>query len=113
MLNYEAGSADLFYKSAALGPTWQPGPVLHGFSMAESRRRKPNDCQGIAETRGDGYFVANCASLKSCWSQGKTREEAMENIREAIALYLELQPSGFARNKTNESQGDRNEGRKS
>jgi len=39
--------------------------------------------------RGEnGYFVANCPSLKSCWSQGKTREEALENIREAIALFL-------------------------
>lgn len=37
----------------------------------------------------DGYFVARCPALKSCWSQGKTREEALTNIREAIALYLE------------------------
>jgi predicted RNase H-like HicB family nuclease len=37
----------------------------------------------------DGYIVAHCPSLKSCWSQGKTREEALANIREAIALYLE------------------------
>ena len=37
----------------------------------------------------DGYFVAHCPSLRSCWSQGKTREEALENIREAVALYLE------------------------
>ncbi len=41
----------------------------------------------------DGYFVANCPSLKSCWSQGKTREEALENIREAITLYLEPPPN--------------------
>jgi predicted RNase H-like HicB family nuclease len=40
----------------------------------------------------DGYFVAHCPSLKSCWSQGKTREEALENIREAIDLYLEPAP---------------------
>jgi predicted RNase H-like HicB family nuclease len=40
----------------------------------------------------DSYFVANCPALKSCWSQGKTREEALENIREAIALFLEPQP---------------------
>jgi predicted RNase H-like HicB family nuclease len=47
----------------------------------------------VVVTRGeDGYFVANCPSLKSCWSQGKTREEALENIREAIALFLESQP---------------------
>ena len=37
----------------------------------------------------DGYYVAHCPALKSCWSQGKTREEALENIREAIELYLE------------------------
>ena len=37
----------------------------------------------------DGYFVANCPSLKSCWSQGKTREEALENIGEATVLLME------------------------
>jgi len=50
----------------------------------------------------DGYFVANCPSLKSCWSQGKSREEAIENIREAIALYLEPQPSELAQDETRE-----------
>ena len=43
----------------------------------------------VLERGEDGYFVAHCPSLKSCWSQGKTREEALVNIREAIALYLE------------------------
>jgi predicted RNase H-like HicB family nuclease len=47
----------------------------------------------IVKRGEDGYFVANCPSLKSCWSQGKSREEALENIREAIALFLEAQPS--------------------
>lgn len=40
----------------------------------------------------DGYYVARCPSLKSCWSQGKTREEALANIEEAITLYLEPSP---------------------
>jgi predicted RNase H-like HicB family nuclease len=44
----------------------------------------------IIEKGEDGYFVAQCPSLKSCWSQGKTEEEALKNIREAIELYLEL-----------------------
>ena len=44
----------------------------------------------------DGYFVARCPSLKSCWSQGKTREEALKNIREAIALYLEPSPADLS-----------------
>ncbi len=47
----------------------------------------------ILQRGTDGYFAVHCPSLKSCWSQGKTREEALENIREAIALYLEPDPS--------------------
>jgi len=46
----------------------------------------------VIEPGEDGYFVAHCPSLKSCWSQGKTREEALKNIREAIDLYLEPSP---------------------
>ena len=43
----------------------------------------------VIERGEDGFFVAHCPSLKSCWSQGQTRDEALANIREAIALYLE------------------------
>ena len=43
----------------------------------------------IVEKGEDGYFVARCPSLKSCWSQGKTEKEALKNIREAIELFLE------------------------
>jgi len=48
--------------------------------------------QVIIEPGEDGYFVAHCPSLKSCWSQGKTKKEAILNIREAIKLYLEPEP---------------------
>ena len=46
----------------------------------------------VIERGEDGYIVAHVPALKSCWSQGKTREEALENIREAIDLYLEPEP---------------------
>jgi len=46
----------------------------------------------ILEPGEDGMVVAHCPSLKSCWSQGRTRAEALRNIREAIALYLEPDP---------------------
>ena len=36
----------------------------------------------------DGYIVASVPALKGCWSQGRTRREALRNIREAIRLYL-------------------------
>ncbi len=37
----------------------------------------------------DGIFVAEVPSLAGCISQGRTRKEALDNIREAIELYLE------------------------
>ena len=37
----------------------------------------------------DGWIVASVPALKGCHSQGKTRDEALENIREAIDLWLE------------------------
>ena len=36
----------------------------------------------------DGYWVAECPSLPGCISQGKTKEEAIANIREAIQGYV-------------------------
>ena len=45
----------------------------------------------IIERGEDGYCVAHVPALKSCWSQGKTREEAIANIREAIDVYLEAE----------------------
>jgi predicted RNase H-like HicB family nuclease len=36
----------------------------------------------------DGYWVAECPSLPGCISQGKTREEAISNIKEAIHGYV-------------------------
>lgn len=39
----------------------------------------------------DGYWIAECPSLPPCISQGKTKEEAVTNIKEAIELYLEMQ----------------------
>lgn len=37
----------------------------------------------------DGMFVAEVPSLPGCISQGKTRNEALKNIHEAIEGYLE------------------------
>jgi predicted RNase H-like HicB family nuclease len=36
----------------------------------------------------DGYWVVECPSLPGCISQGKTKEEALANIKEAIAAYI-------------------------
>ncbi|MGD0008226.1 MAG: type II toxin-antitoxin system HicB family antitoxin [Terriglobia bacterium] len=38
----------------------------------------------------DGVFIAECPSIPGCVSQGKTEEEAEENIRDAIKECLEV-----------------------
>ncbi|MCR4309210.1 MAG: type II toxin-antitoxin system HicB family antitoxin [Deltaproteobacteria bacterium] len=36
----------------------------------------------------DGYWIGECPSLPGCVSQGKTREDAIENVKEAIRGYV-------------------------
>ncbi len=44
----------------------------------------------------DGYWVVECPSLPGCISQGKTKEEAAQNIKEAIKGYIAaLQEDGL------------------
>ena len=43
----------------------------------------------ILEPDEDGVFVATVPSLPGCVSQGSTRAEALQNVREAIEGYLE------------------------
>jgi len=57
----------------------------------------PVNPKTVIEPGEDGYFVAHCPALKSCWSQGKTREEALKNVREAIDLYLTPDERSLAR----------------
>jgi len=43
----------------------------------------------ILEEDEEGMFVAECPTLPGCVSQGRTRDEAIKNIKEAITGYLE------------------------
>ena len=38
----------------------------------------------------DGMFVVECPSIPGCVSQGKTEQEAVENIKDAIKQCLEV-----------------------
>ena len=62
--------------------------------MAKAKKeivREEKDAGGslLIEQDEDGVFVAEVPSLPGCISQGQTRAEATDNIKEAIALYLE------------------------
>jgi predicted RNase H-like HicB family nuclease len=52
--------------------------------------------QAVIYPGEDGYWVAECLSLPGCISQGKTKEEAIHNIKEAIDAYvLSLEEDGL------------------
>lgn len=54
--------------------------------------------QVVIEIDEDGKYVAWCPALEACYTQGDTFEEAMENIRDVIAMSIE--------ERTNKSNGD-------
>ena len=46
----------------------------------------------IIEQDNDGTFLVECPQFKGCRSYGKTIQEAMDNIKEAIVVCLEEDP---------------------
>ena len=45
----------------------------------------------IIEKGEDGYLIGTALELKGCHTQGKTIEDLLKNIREAMELYLEVE----------------------
>lgn len=46
--------------------------------------------QAVVHKGEDGQWVAECMSLPGCVSQGQSRKEAVNNMREAIQLYVRV-----------------------
>jgi predicted RNase H-like HicB family nuclease len=43
----------------------------------------------LVEKGEDGFYVVECPIFEGCYSQGKTLDKALENIKEVISLCLE------------------------
>ena len=43
----------------------------------------------VLEAEKDGGFVVSVPALPGCFTQGESRDEALKNVREAIAAYVE------------------------
>jgi predicted RNase H-like HicB family nuclease len=54
--------------------------------------------QVVLEPSDDGGYTVYVPTLPGCISEGETVEEAMQNIREAIELYLEPVEDDFVAN---------------
>ena len=46
------------------------------------------DWKVVLEKDEDNYFTVTVPSLPGCVSQGKTRKDALENVKEAIELHV-------------------------
>ena len=61
-------------------------------SQAKKRnpfRSPPKQLPVIIEKGEDGFYVVECPVLQGCYTQGKSIDEALRNIREVIDLLLE------------------------
>ena len=47
----------------------------------------------LVEQDEDGVFISSCPALPGCHSQGDTYDEAIENLKDALQLYLEAKLS--------------------
>lgn len=47
----------------------------------------------VVEQDEDGVYIVSVPSLKGCYSQGDTVDEAVENIKDAIKLHIEARES--------------------
>ncbi len=54
--------------------------------------RKQSDYYVVIERDEDGIYVGEVPQLRGCYSQGKTIDELIANIREVIELCLESDP---------------------
>jgi predicted RNase H-like HicB family nuclease len=62
--------------------------------MAKIKRKMLSKFRGLTlplfiEKDEDGFYVAECPILEGCYTQGKTIDEALKNIREVIEMILE------------------------
>jgi predicted RNase H-like HicB family nuclease len=66
------------------GTRFDTGDLADAHSL-----RRSNSLRQVMLIRGDGgYWIAECPSLPGCNGQGKTRERAIESVKESIANYL-------------------------
>lgn len=55
------------------------------------QKKKVHNFTAVIEKDEDGYYVGYVPSIKGCHTQGKTLDELMKNIKEAIELCLEVE----------------------
>jgi predicted RNase H-like HicB family nuclease len=81
----------------------------------ETSQVTPGSLLRVVFSQGeDGYIIAECPQLPGCMSQGRTKKEAVRNIRDAIESVLVVRMGQFAQEDVSNGCGAENyEGEKS
>ena len=61
--------------------------------LKKTSRQNKTQLPLYVEKDEDGFYVVECPLFEGCYSQGKTLDQALKNIREVIALILEEKES--------------------
>lgn len=64
-------------------------PHIQKIRAPKARAFSGKQLPVIVEKGEDGYYIVECPVLEGCYTQGKTIDEALRNIREVIDLVLE------------------------
>lgn len=64
--------------------------IIPEVSRINLRGSQPMKFQVTMDRDEDGVWVVECPSVPGCVSQGQTKQAALENIQDAIALCLEV-----------------------
>ncbi len=61
--------------------------------LRRNSRQNQTQLPLYVEKDEDGFYVVECPLFEGCYTQGKTLDQALKNIREVIALILEEKES--------------------
>ncbi|MBI4175928.1 MAG: type II toxin-antitoxin system HicB family antitoxin [Candidatus Aenigmarchaeota archaeon] len=67
------------------------GLCVTKFGVCQNAKEKSAKFSVIIEKDEDGYYVGYVPSIRGCHTQGRTLDELMKNIKEAIQLCLEVE----------------------
>jgi len=62
--------------------------IWYFYSGGNQKMKKRYQLPILIEKDEDGFYVVECPVFSGCYSQGKTIDEALKNIREVIDLCL-------------------------
>lgn len=71
-----------------VGPCYESSELE--MSLFLDRIEEPMTLKVILEEGEDSYIIAECPQIPGCMSQGKTKEEALANITDAVQACLRV-----------------------